>query len=197
MGKIFYLMGKSSSGKDTIYKRIMQHEEIQLKKVVPYTTRPMRADDEANPTHTFVTQEEFDELDNRVGYTKFNGYEYCATAEQVDNNDIYVIDPAGVDFFKEKYHGIKTPIVVYIKATGDIRKDRMLARGDSVEQVIERLMNDIKAFKGAMKMADVIFEKDILFNADLEKQIFTIYSLKDNKTIIIYFLEKRLFKKYQ
>lgn len=155
---ILLIVGESGSGKSTIANYM--EKEYGCKQVLSYTTRPMRADDEANPTHTFVTQEEFDELDNRVGYTKFNGYEYCATAEQVDNNDIYVIDPAGVDFFKEKYHGIKTPIVVYIKATGDIRRDRMLARGDSIEQVVERLINDIKAFKGAMKMADAIFEND-------------------------------------
>lgn len=41
MGKIFYLMGKSASGKDTLYQEILKRLP-QLKTVVPYTTRPIR-----------------------------------------------------------------------------------------------------------------------------------------------------------
>ena len=42
MGKIFYIMGKSSSGKDTIYSRLLQDSELGLSRIVLYTTRPMR-----------------------------------------------------------------------------------------------------------------------------------------------------------
>ena len=41
MGKIFYLMGKSASGKDSIYKRLRSLCP-ELKSIVLYTTRPMR-----------------------------------------------------------------------------------------------------------------------------------------------------------
>ena len=41
MGKIFYLMGKSSSGKDTIYKELLQGFP-KMKRIVLYTTRPRR-----------------------------------------------------------------------------------------------------------------------------------------------------------
>ena len=41
MGKIYYMMGKSSSGKDTLYKELMQRLP-ELKPLVLYTTRPMR-----------------------------------------------------------------------------------------------------------------------------------------------------------
>ena len=41
MSKIFYIMGKSSSGKDTIYKKIRE-KLPQLKRITPYTTRPIR-----------------------------------------------------------------------------------------------------------------------------------------------------------
>ena len=41
MGKIFYVMGKSASGKDTIYKQL--HARMpELKTVRMYTTRPIR-----------------------------------------------------------------------------------------------------------------------------------------------------------
>lgn len=42
MGKIFYLMGKSASGKDTVFKELLKRCP-GLKTIVPYTTRPIRA----------------------------------------------------------------------------------------------------------------------------------------------------------
>ena len=46
MGKIVYLMGKSSSGKDTIFKELMKEGTMDLRTIVPYTTRPIRAGEE-------------------------------------------------------------------------------------------------------------------------------------------------------
>ena len=40
MGKIVYLMGKSSSGKDTIFKELMKEGTMDLRTIVPYTTDP-------------------------------------------------------------------------------------------------------------------------------------------------------------
>ena len=42
MGKIFYIMGKSSSGKDSIYRQLEGNQELGLKRLVIYTTRPIR-----------------------------------------------------------------------------------------------------------------------------------------------------------
>ena len=41
MGKIYYIMGKSSSGKDTLFRKIKQ-ELPMLQTVTLYTTRPKR-----------------------------------------------------------------------------------------------------------------------------------------------------------
>jgi guanylate kinase len=57
MGKIYYIMGKSSSGKDTIYKRLLEDRELDLKTIVPYTTRPIRAG-ETNGVEYFFADEE-------------------------------------------------------------------------------------------------------------------------------------------
>ena len=46
MGKIVYLMGKSSSGKDTVFKELMKEGTMDLRTIVPYTTRPIRAGEE-------------------------------------------------------------------------------------------------------------------------------------------------------
>ena len=39
MGKIVYLMGKSSSGKDTIFKELMKEGTMDLRTIVPYTDK--------------------------------------------------------------------------------------------------------------------------------------------------------------
>lgn len=51
MGKIFYLMGKSSSGKDTIFKELSE-----LCTLVPYTTRPIRAGERDGVEYHFTDE---------------------------------------------------------------------------------------------------------------------------------------------
>lgn len=43
MGKIFFISGKSSTGKDTIYKKLLEDRSLGLKKITMYTTRPKRS----------------------------------------------------------------------------------------------------------------------------------------------------------
>ena len=61
MGKIFYLMGKSASGKDTLYQEILKRLP-QLQTVVPYTTRPNLIGEQNGREYFFTTQEELDRL---------------------------------------------------------------------------------------------------------------------------------------
>ena len=56
MGKIFYMMGKSSSGKDTVYKEIRK-ELPELKTLTLYTTRPMREGEKDGVEYYFVSNE--------------------------------------------------------------------------------------------------------------------------------------------
>ncbi len=42
MGKIICLLGKSATGKDTLYRRLLEDDTLGLRKMVPYTTRPIR-----------------------------------------------------------------------------------------------------------------------------------------------------------
>ena len=42
MPEIAFLMGKSSSGKDHIFKAVVEDESLCLNTITMYTTRPMR-----------------------------------------------------------------------------------------------------------------------------------------------------------
>ena len=61
MGKIFYIMGKSSSGKDTIYERLLEDEVLRLRPIVLYTTRPIRMGEQEGREYHFVTPERLEE----------------------------------------------------------------------------------------------------------------------------------------
>lgn len=60
MSKIFYLMGKSASGKDTIYKRIREAMP-ELQPVVIYTTRPIRAGETEGVEYHFTDEDGFEQ----------------------------------------------------------------------------------------------------------------------------------------
>ena len=62
MGKIFCLMGKSSCGKDTIYKKILSDASLPLKTLIPYTTRPARDEETNGVEYYFLTDEEQKQL---------------------------------------------------------------------------------------------------------------------------------------
>lgn len=59
-------MGKSSSGKDTIYRTLLEEKEFDFHTLVPYTTRPMRSR-EKNGADYFFTDEEGLEKIRREG----------------------------------------------------------------------------------------------------------------------------------
>lgn len=141
MEQIILLVGESGSGKTTIADLL---EEMYGYKVLKgYTTRPPRLND---TSHIFITDEEFDKLENIAVYTEYNGYRYCATIDQVDNSDIYVIDPNSIEKLKQIYHDKKKLVDVYIRVPEEIRASRMKKRGDSDAQIKSRLDYDRKAF---------------------------------------------------
>ena len=62
MGKLIYIMGKSSSGKDTIYEEIRSREELNLRPFIMYTTRPIRAKETDGVEYHFVSIEKMQQM---------------------------------------------------------------------------------------------------------------------------------------
>ena len=56
MGKIYYLMGKSASGKDTVYERLLEEETLDLHRIVLYTTRPARTGEQEGVEYHFTDE---------------------------------------------------------------------------------------------------------------------------------------------
>ena len=150
MNNIYLVVGCSGSGKTTITEQLEM--KYGLKSIQSYTTRKPRYEGEIG--HTFVSDEEFDKLTDICAYTEFAGNRYCATAEQVENNDLYVIDPNGVDYFIKSYKGKKTPKIIFIDSDLNVRYDRMVKRAEdkgdafltAVDKALNRIKNDVVEF---------------------------------------------------
>ena len=141
MGKYIYLlMGESGSGKTTICNKLAENDNYR--QLWSYTTRKMRYPNE--PGHIFV--DSFPQGARYVAYTEFDGNQYWATQDQVDEADTYVVDPKGLKWFLNNYHGLKTPVLFYIYASRRARKRRMKLRGDKIEDIRRRIKNDKDEF---------------------------------------------------
>lgn len=146
---LLLFVGPSGSGKTSIAN--MFEEKLGFKQLQSYTTRSKRSDDEVG--HIFVTNEEFSQLENIVAYTEYNGNHYCATADQVDAVDIYVVDVVGVRTLLSKYCDKERPIIIiYFDADVMTRIKRMVERGDSDAAIISRILNDDNADKEVLHM---------------------------------------------
>ena len=89
MGKIVCLMGKSSSGKDTIYKKLLAQDRVKLLAIVPYTTRPIRAGEREGVEYHFTDEAGFQKLqesgaviESRVYNTYLGMWRYFTVADE-------------------------------------------------------------------------------------------------------------------
>lgn len=163
------LVGKSGSGKTTTAKYLEQ--EYGMKQVQSYTTRKPRYKGEDG--HIFVTDSEYRHIPDKVATTRFNNYDYCATQQQCDNADIYVIDPHGIESFNRNYHGNKKWFMVYLDVNPFTRFIRMVKRGDGIFAALKRLRHDRDSFKDFTRRSDIILVK----NKDVKEASKIIYSL--------------------
>lgn len=135
---LILFVGQSGSGKTTIANYLEFTKNY--KQIQSYTTRLPRYENEVG--HTFVTEEEFNNLGDLVAYTEYNGNKYGVTAEMIDESQLYVIDVPGVKTLLEKYRTNRPIHIFYFKSTVATRIDRMIDRGDSDSNIISRLHTD-------------------------------------------------------
>lgn len=135
---LFLFVGKSSSGKTTIADIL--ENQYGLVQARSYTTRLPRYDGEIG--HVFINEDEFDKLENIVAYTKYDGHRYCATADQLDQVSIYVVDVPGVTTLLDKYQSERPIVIFYFDTSVPTRIDRMIERHDSDMAIISRLYVD-------------------------------------------------------
>ena len=138
MGKIFLLMGKSTSGKDTIYRNIIEDESLFLKKVVPYTTRPQRSGETDGVQYFFKTEEEYQTLkasgqiiEERTYHTNYGEWRYFTVDDgQIDltDGDYLVIGTLESFCYIRDYFGKENVVPLLIDVEARIRLERAMKR---------------------------------------------------------------------
>lgn len=139
MAKLYVVMGKSSTGKDTIYKELMA--KTDLKAIVMYTTRPMRDGESDGREYFFVSDEETVqfEKDNKIieirEYNTVHGvWKYFTLDDgqiKEDNNTGYLII-ATLEAYKKyiSYYGKEMIVPIYIEVDDKTRIHRAIQRED-------------------------------------------------------------------
>ena len=138
MGKIFCLMGKSSSGKDTIYKLLMEQTQLPLKRIVPYTTRPMRSGEKDGVDYIFTDENGLEHLleqgrvvEQRAYETVYGIWKYFTVDDgQTDLSrwDYLVIGTLEAFVQLREYYGKEHVLPIYIEVEDGVRLERALAR---------------------------------------------------------------------
>lgn len=170
MNKIYLITGMSASGKTTIANGL--ETTYGLKQIQSYTTRPMRYENETG--HIFVNDEMFNNLKDLVGYTVYQNHRYAATSQQVEENDVYVINPDGIEYFKNNYKGNKKPVVIYVDTSIYNCAERMQSRGGmTFGEIMHRIDDDIIALRNVKQKADFIVENN---GENADKCIRDVYS---------------------
>lgn len=161
MGKIFYIMGKSSSGKDTIFQELLAREELQLHKIVLYTTRPIRTKELDGRDYHFVGEEALAEFEKQGKVIELRCYQtiqgpwkyFTVDDDKMDlENKNYLVIGTLVSYEKMKaYYGPEKLVTIYIQVSDDIRLERALQRerkqlSPDYEEMCRRFLADSDDF---------------------------------------------------
>ncbi|CRZ35666.1 guanylate kinase [Herbinix hemicellulosilytica] len=143
MPKIFIIIGKSASGKDTIYKKLLENKELGLKTVVMYTTRPIRVSETDGVEYHFVDEKKFEELKNQNKIIEHRSYNtvhgiwryFTVNDGQIDldKNDYLMMGTLESYGQIRDYFGHDKVIPIYIEVDDGTRLMRALLREQKQE----------------------------------------------------------------
>lgn len=138
MGKIFYIMGKSSSGKDTIYKRLLGDQELKLRNIILYTTRPMRQGEMPGREYYFVGEGTFQEfqkqgkiIEARTYQTVYGPWIYFTADDgqiELEKRNYLGIGTLESYMNMKEYYGEKNLCPLYIEVEDGERLKRAICR---------------------------------------------------------------------
>ena len=158
MHHLFYLMGKSASGKDTLYRLLL--ERLPLQPVVLYTTRPQRAHECDGRDYHFIGQAALSAMrdageliEERTYHTVMGDWTYCTASGSVplESGDCLGIGtPESFEKLRE-YFGEDTVIPLYIEVEDGLRLRRALDRECAQEkpnyaELCRRFLTDSEDF---------------------------------------------------
>lgn len=181
MGKIYYVMGKSCSGKDTIYRRLTErHPELRV--VVPYTTRPIREGEQDGVEYFFVDREKMEEMRAAGRIIELRSYNtvlgvwnyFTADDGQIDlAAHSYLIIGTLVSYEAMRdYYGAEALVPIYVEVEDGTRLERAIGRErkqakPQYEEMCRRFLADAEDFSEEKLCRAGITKRFV--NTDLEQ----------------------------
>lgn len=172
---IFCIIGKTGVGKTTIAKAVSTTLNIPI--IVTYTNRPKRPNEKNGVDYHFVDDKYFDDnIDDFIDlrcYKVATGeiWKYGISKKQINKRDNYivVIDTVGYENLSKHFD---TKAII-IDSYDNIIIDRLIQRGDSLEEVERRLEDDknkIEKFleKTPIEKRIMIFNNDNIYSAKVD-----------------------------
>ena len=137
MGEIYYMMGKSSSGKDTLYKEILNRMP-ELQTLTLYTTRPRREGERDGVEYYFISDEAMEAYGNkgkiielRTYHTVYGDWKYATIDDgqiHLDHEDYLMIGTLESYRKMRDYYGAECLIPIYIEVEDGERLMRAIQR---------------------------------------------------------------------
>ena len=158
--KIFVLMGKSATGKDTLYKKLLEEGQLPIKPVVIYTTRPIRQGEIEGEAYHFVDVETYERLKAEQKVIEYRDYHTVhgiwsyftvADAQFTDSQAVLLINTLEGYTQILSYFGKERVVPRYVEVEDGERLTRALCREKSqsepkYEELCRRFLADAKDF---------------------------------------------------
>ncbi len=139
------LVGASASGKTDIAKILIRDYGYQ--KMVTTTSRRPRKGEIKGIDYHFITKKAFEnriEKDRFLEYVTYNNHYYGTPKKGATKDKVLIVDPVGANSIYDKE--IPDTVIILLQTEEETRKERMLERGDTLIQVLDRLEKDNEHF---------------------------------------------------
>jgi len=139
------LVGRAASGKDFLRERFIARG---FKPSISITTRPPRPGEVDGKDYIFITLEQADDLiraDLFYEYVEFNGWLYGTTKQQFNEDDVFIMTPAGISKIKPEDRA--TCFIIYLDIDEETRRERLSKRNMPGDNLERRLAADDEDFK--------------------------------------------------
>lgn len=134
---IYLIMGKSSTGKDTVFEEILSDKSVGMCRMVGYTTRPKRSHEQDGREYFFVSRERMLELEarekvieRRTYHTVHGDWDYFTVDDgRVSDGGKYLYIGTLESYVKLRdYYGEEAVWPFYIEVEDGLRLSRALKR---------------------------------------------------------------------
>lgn len=175
------LVGPSASGKTWVAQSLIK--DYNMKKMVTYTTRPMRPGEVDGKDYHFISKEEFQKkVDEKffLEHVTYNDNFYGTSFAEISDDKVVILEPTGLKQYLKLIPEKLT--VIYLRCSREIVRIRMMQRGETLEGALKRLDLDEKVFtKDIENLADYVIDTSSSNVVAVTKKVYALYEKRIRK----------------